>query len=174
VAADQFVLACGSFSAALARGVGIRLPIYPVKGYSVTLPASGWNNAPTIPLVDHDRKIAVTRMGDRIRLAGTAEFAGFDTRPNPGRGALLLREFRELFPGYPGGAGAAQHWNGLCPMTPDGRPILGRARYDNLFLNTGHGPLGWTLACGSAAATAALIAGKSPDIPIDDFALARF
>lgn len=173
IAGERFVLACGSYSAPLARRIGLKLPVQPVKGYSATLPVGGWNNAPVMPIVDYHRKIAATPMGGRIRLAGTAEFAGFDSRPNPRRGAMLVRAFRELFPDYPGG-GEAQHWHGLRPMCSDGRPILGPSRYGNLFLNTGHGPLGWTLACGSARLTAALMAGRKPDIPVEGFALTRF
>ncbi len=169
----RFVLACGSYSPLLARALGLRLPVLPVKGYSVTLPAAGWNNAPTMPIVDDHRKIAVTRLGDRIRLAGTAEFAGYDTTPNTRRGAMLLDAFAALFPEYPK-HGKAQHWHGLRPMTPDGRPILCRTRYANLYLNTGHGPLGWTLACGSAKALADVMSDRRPEIDLAGFSIGRF
>jgi D-amino-acid dehydrogenase len=173
IAGERFVLACGSYSTPLARQLGFRLPVEPVKGYSATLPVGGWNNAPTIPVVDYHRKMAVTRLGDRIRLAGTAEFAGYDKSPNPRRAAMLLAGFRQLFPEYPA-SGEAQHWTGLRPMCPDGRPILGRSPLPNLFLNTGHGPLGWSLACGSAKALADLMAGRLPEIDLSGFALERF
>jgi D-amino-acid dehydrogenase len=173
IAGDRFVLACGSYSTGLARQLGFRLPVHPVKGYSATLPVGGWNNAPTMPVLDHDLKAGMTRLGDRIRLAGTAEFAGFDLRPNPQRSANLLRAFRQLFPEYPG-TGEPLLWNGLRPMCPDGRPILGRSPVANLFLNTGHGPLGWTLSCGSARALADLMAGRTPAIDLAPFALQRF
>jgi D-amino-acid dehydrogenase len=173
VAGRQFVLACGSYSSLLARALRLRLPVRPVKGYSATLPVGGWNNAPAIPIVDDHRKIAVTRLGDRIRLAGTAEFSGYDTSPNPARTAMLLRAFGALFPEYPG-KGEAEHWQGLRPMTPDGRPILGRTRYANLYLNTGHGPLGWTLACGSAKALADLMSDRRPEVDLSPFSLDRF
>jgi D-amino-acid dehydrogenase len=119
------------------------------------------------------RKIAVTRLGDRIRLAGTAEFGGYDTSPNPARAAMLLQAFGTLFPEYPKG-GTVEHWQGLRPMTPDGRPILGATRYANLYLNTGHGPLGWTLACGSARALVDLISGRRPEVDLAPFSLDRF
>ncbi|HTO84774.1 MAG TPA: FAD-dependent oxidoreductase, partial [Methylomirabilota bacterium] len=173
IAGDRFVLACGSYSTPLARQLGFRLPVQPVKGYSATLPVGGWNDAPTIPVVDYHRKMGVTRLGDRLRLAGTAEFAGYDRSPNPPRAAMLLAGFRQLFPEYPG-SGEAQHWTGLRPMCPDGRPVLGRSPVANLFLNTGHGPLGWTLACGSATALADLMAGRKPEIEVSGFGLERF
>ncbi len=169
---EGFVLACASESVALASKLAIRLPIFPVKGYSVTLPVGSWNAAPVLPIVDHHRKIAVTRLGTRIRLAGTAEFIGYDTRPNPQRAKLLIQAFRALFPDYPGKE-QGEHWQGLRPMTPDGRPCIGGTRLDNLYVNTGHGALGWTLACGSALVLAALIAGRRPEIPVEDFALDR-
>ena len=172
IAGDRFVLALASYSPLLARGIGLRLPIRPVKGYSATFPIVGWNDAPVMPVIDYKLKAAITRLGDRIRLAGTAEFAGYDHRPNAKRSALLLRAFNELFPERRDPAGVS-FWNGLRPMTPDGRPLLGPTRYKNLLLNTGHGPLGWTLACGSAAVTADLIAGRKSDVPVEDFALNR-
>ena len=168
---DGFVLAGASYSPALARPLGLTLPVQPVKGYSATFPIAGWNNAPVMPVVDYSLKAAVTRLGDRIRVAGTAEFTGFDQRPNAARSATLLTAFRALFPDYePRGV---EYWNGLRPMTPDGRPILGAPRHRNLWLNTGHGPLGWTLACGSALVTAALIAGRQADIDERPFLLGR-
>lgn len=173
IVGERFVLACGSYSPRLARPLGLRLPVNPVKGYSATLPVGGWNNAPTLPVVDYHRKIAVTRMGDRIRLAGTAEFGGYDRSDNRRRSAMLLDAFNALFPEYPR-QGEVQHWHGLRPMTPDGRPILGRTPIENLFVNTGHGPLGWTLSCGSARALADTALGRRPEVDISGFALDRF
>jgi len=173
IAGDRFVLACGSYSMPLARQLELKLPVQPVKGYSATLPVGGWNNAPTVPIVDYHRKMGLTRLGDRIRLAGTAEFAGYDRSANPARAAMLLTGFRQLFPEYPG-SGEAQHWTGLRPMCPDGRPIIGRSPIGNLFLNTGHGPLGWSLSCGSAKALTDLMAGRKPDVDLNGFALERF
>lgn len=173
IAGERFVLACGSYSPQLARPLGLRLPVNPVKGYSATLPVGGWNNVPTLPVVDYHRKMAVTRLGDRIRLAGTAEFGGYDNSDNPRRSAMLLDAFSELFPEYPK-QGDVEHWHGLRPMTPDGRPILGKTPLSNLYLNTGHGPLGWTLSCGSARALADTILGRKPEIDLSGFALSRF
>lgn len=171
LAGDGFVLAAASYSPALARALGLRIPVQPVKGYAATFAIDGWNDAPLMPLVDYSRKMAVTRLGDRIRLAGTVEFTGYDQRPNPARSAMLLAGFRELFPHHE--PQNVEYWNGLRPMTPDGRPILGPARWRNLWLNTGHGPLGWTLACGSALVTASLIAGRQPEVAAGPFLLNR-
>jgi D-amino-acid dehydrogenase len=173
VAGERFVLALASYGAPLARSIGLSLPIQPVKGYSVTLPLGGWNSPPTMPVVDYDRKIAVAPLGQRIRIAGTAEFAGYDTSANPRRGAAVLKAFTALFPECPS-TGQAQHWHGLRPMTPDGRPIIGPTRFTNLFVNSGHGPLGWTLACGSGKALADLIGGRRPEIDLAGFSLGRF
>jgi len=149
------------------------VPVNPVKGYSVTLGIAGWNGAPQVPVLDDRRKIGITRLGDRLRLAGTVEFAGYDLRPNRRRCDMLLEALGEVFPDWPSQA-PREDWCGLRPMTPDGRPILGRSPYRNLFLNTGHGPLGWTLACGSARAIASVVGGDRPEIDLEDFALARF
>jgi D-amino-acid dehydrogenase len=172
VPADAVVLALGSYSRALARQIGITLPVYPVKGYSATLDLGGWNAAPSIPIVDDLRKVAVTRLGDRIRLAGTAEFTGFDTRLNARRGDMLLRGAVEVLPELPRGL-PVRHWSGLRPMTPDGRPLIGPTRYKNLFVNTGHGPLGWTLACGSARLLTALMLGETTAVDPAAFAPSR-
>ncbi len=171
IAGDGFVLAGASYSPALARPLGLKIPVQPVKGYSATFAIDGWNEAPLMPLVDYSRKMAVTRLGDRIRLAGTVEFTGYDQQPNPARSATLMAGFRDLFPHHK--PQNVEYWNGLRPMTPDGRPILGQARWRNLWLNTGHGPLGWTLACGSALVIAALIAGRTPDVAAEPFRLDR-
>ncbi|MFO1056045.1 MAG: D-amino acid dehydrogenase [Dongiaceae bacterium] len=172
IAGDRFVLAAGSYSTALARSLGFALPVRPCKGYAATIEAGGWNKAPKIPVCDYDRKMAVTPLGTRIRLAGTAEFAGFDLAPNQARSAMLLEGFRLLFPEFPGGP--TQFWHGLRPLCPDGRPVVGRSPIANLYINAGHGPLGWTLSCGSADLLADLMAGRTPAVPAADFALERF
>ncbi|MGI9331993.1 MAG: D-amino acid dehydrogenase [Gammaproteobacteria bacterium] len=173
IEADRFVLALGSFSAPIARSIGVRLPIYPVKGYSLTLPIAGWNAAPALPVADDARKLGVTPLGDRLRVAGTAEFTGFDSAPNRRRGALLLNALRDLYPDYRPAADV-EVWAGLRPVTPDGPPILGRTAYSNLYLNAGQGHLGWTMACGSARVVADLVAGREPEIDLDGMTLDRF
>lgn len=172
--ADVYILAAASFSPALAAPLGLKLPVYPVKGYSVTLPASGV--ALGLPLVDFEQKIVVTPLGDRLRVAGTAEFAGFSSAANPGRSANIVNQAMRLLPQLAGRVRPEdiQHWNGLRPMTADGPPLVSRSRYRNLFVNTGHGPLGWTLAAGSSRALADLIAGRESELPLDAYSLARF
>ena len=172
IEADHFVLAAGTSSPLLGRQIGLRIPVYPVKGYSATFDIAGWNQPPSVPFVDNARKIAVVRMGSRVRIAGTAEFSGYDHRDNAIRSGVLLKHFRALFPESKG-VGPAQHWHGLRPMSPDGRPYVGRTAFSNLYINTGHGPLGWTLACGSARALAQLIGSAPPDIDLAPFALGR-
>ena len=169
---EAFVLALGSYSAGLARSLGFRLPIYPAKGYSITVEAAGWNAAPRIPIADDGRKMAVTPLGSRLRVAGTVEFAGYDTRLNETRGRMLVDGLGDVLPLYPRDA-AITHWAGLRPMTPDGRPIIGATPWPNLFVNAGHGPLGLTLACGSGRALADLIQGRRPGIDLGGFALGR-
>ena len=170
--AERCLVALGNGSAPLLRKLGIKLPIYPVKGYSVTFSTNGWNGAPVVPTVDDGRKMGVVRLGDRIRVAGTAEFTGYDAALNPERGANLINNFMQLFPDFPN-RDSAQHWAGLRPMTPDGIPLLGATPIRNLYVNTGHGHLGWTLACGSAKAVAAVIAGDRPDIDLSGMTLDR-
>jgi D-amino-acid dehydrogenase len=170
--ADRYLVALGCGGARLLRPLGIALPVYPVKGYSVTLEIDGWNGAPRLPLVDSGRKLAIVRLGDRLRLAGTAELAGYDTTLNPARGANLLESLHTLLPDAPN-LGTARHWTGLRPMTPDGIPLLGPTSYQNLFLNLGHGHLGWTMACGSAKLLADLLTGRPPEIDLTGMTLTR-
>ncbi|MGI9452323.1 MAG: FAD-dependent oxidoreductase, partial [Geminicoccaceae bacterium] len=170
--ADQFVVALGSASTTLLRQIGIKVPVYPVKGYSLTIDVKGWNNAPTIPLLDDGKKMGIVRLGDRLRLAGTAEFTGFNTSLNPARGANLINGVTELFPDCPN-IDRGRHWAGLRPMTPDGIPILGRTSFGNLYLNVGHGHLGWTMAAGSADVIAALIADEPAEISLEGMTLER-
>ena len=148
----------GSFTPALLRPLGIRLPIYPVKGYSLTLPITDPDAAPVSTVMDETFKIGITRLGDRIRVGGTAELAGFSRTLRGPRRATLERCVRDLFPDG-GDLSRATFWTGLRPMTPDGTPIVGRTRLANLYTNTGHGTLGWTMACGSGRVLADLVSG---------------
>lgn len=159
--ADAHVLALGCASAAIGRTVGLDLPIYPVKGYSVTLPITEASRPPTQPGIDEDHLFAFANYGDRVRLTGIAEFAGYDTGHRPADFATLLDAARTLFP-EAGDYRRPEYWAGLRPMTPDNLPFLGRGRIANLWLNCGHGHLGWTWACGTARITADLVAGREP------------
>lgn len=173
VHADSFVLAMGSYSPLLAAPLGIALPVYPLKGYSITVPVVDESRAPVSTVMDETYKIAITRLGDRIRVGGMAEIAGFDLSLNPKRQATLTHSVEDLF----GGAGdqsQAQFWTGLRPMTPDGTPIVGRSPISNLFLNTGHGTLGWTMSCGSGRLLADIISGRAPEIEHADLGYARY
>ena len=171
--ADSFVLALGSYSPALARPFGMRLPVYPVKGYSITVPIIDAVRAPVSTVMDETFKIAITRLGDRIRVGGMAEISGFNNTLHERRKATLQHSVEDLF----GGAGdqtRATFWSGLRPMTPDGTPILGRSTVANLFLNTGHGTLGWTMAAGSGRVLADMISGRATDIDTADLGYARY
>lgn len=160
---DAFLLALGSHSAALVRPLGEHLPVYPVKGYSVTLPLADAASAPVVSITDESRRIVCSRLGNRLRIAGTAELTGYDDRVNPARCAAILDRARQLF-AHIAEAGAAQYWAGLRPATPGNVPIIGRGRPANLFYNTGHGTLGWTLACGSGQAIADILDGRRPAV----------
>ena len=163
VKADAFLVALGSYSPLLLSPVGIRIPVYPLKGYSVTLPLTRPEAAPTMCLSDVNAKVAISRLGNRLRAAGTAELTGYDTAPSDARCNAILSRIEQLFPGAGDYAGASR-WAGLRPMTPSNVPLIGHTRYRNLYLNTGHGTLGWTLACGSGRATADLIGGRRPEV----------
>jgi D-amino-acid dehydrogenase len=171
--ADAGVLACGSYSPLLARPLGIRLPVYPVKGYSVTLPLADPAAAPAGSVTDATHKVVITRLGDKLRGAGTAELAGYDLRLRPARLATISHVLADLFPGA-GDPAQAQHWCGLRPMTPDNPPLLGATPCKHLYLNTGHGTLGWTMACGSAKVLADLISHGAADLDLDGLSLERF
>ena len=160
--ADAYVLALGSYSPLLARPLGLRLPVYPAKGYSATIPLGEDSVAPTVSLTDDGHKLVFSRLGDRLRVAGTAEFNGYDTELNAVRCHALLRRVRQLFPDLRP-AGEPQMWCGLRPATPSNVPFVGRSPLPNLWLNTGHGTLGWTMACGSGAALADLVSGRVPE-----------
>lgn len=174
--ADAYVLALANDSPKLARGLGIRLPIYPVKGYSLTAGLDGWNDAPRVPVVDESLKVGVVPLGDRLRMAGSAEFTGEDRALNERRAGYIWDGATRVYPAIAHHVerNAARAWTGLRPMTPDGPPILGATRYANLFLNTGHGHLGWTMACGSARVVADLVSGTAPEIDLDGLTAARF
>jgi D-amino-acid dehydrogenase len=173
VRGDAYLMALGSYSPALVRPLGIVLPVYPVKGYSLTVPIAAPDRAPVSTLLDETYKIAITRLGARIRVGGMAEISGFNRSLPKQREATLLHCLNDLFP-RAGSLGETGFWSGLRPMTPDGPPILGATPVSNLFLNTGHGTLGWTMACGSAAVTAAIISGERPPIDINGLGLERY
>lgn len=173
IAADRYLVAMGSFSSRLLRPLGLRVPVYPVKGYSITVPITRAERAPVSTLLDESHKIAITRLGDRIRVGGMAEISGFSNRLPARRRATLDHSLDSLFP-HAGDLAAATFWSGLRPMTPDGTPIIGPTQLSNLFLNTGHGTLGWTMACGSGHVIADLISGRTPAIASADLAVSRY
>ena len=166
LAADAIVVALGPETPLLTRKIGLSIPIYPVKGYSATIPLKDKSAGPTMGGVDEDRLIAYSRLGDRLRVASTAEFAGYDRSHRPADFQRLLKTAGDLFPGCVDAA-SAEYWAGLRPMTPTSVPILGQARYRNLFLDCGHGHVGWTMACGSGKFVADLVAGRKPEIDPD-------
>ncbi len=166
VRGDAYVVALGSYSPLLLRPLGVRLPIYPAKGYSVTLPVKDPAAAWTVSLSDEAHKLVFSRLGERLRIAGTAELTGYDTSINEVRCRAILKQTMELFP-QAGDASRAEFWAGLRPATPSNIPCIGRTRYANLFLDTGHGTLGWTHACGSGRALADIMKGRRPEIDFD-------
>ncbi len=173
ITADRYVVALGSHSAAMLRPLGLKLPVYPVKGYSITVPIVDAARAPESTLMDESYKIAITRLGERIRVGGMAEISGYNNALPERRRATLVHSLTDLFAGA-GDINAASYWSGLRPMTPDGTPVIGATPYDNLFLNTGHGTLGWTMACGSGRLIADLVSGRAPDIEAEDLSIARY
>ncbi len=170
--ADAYVLACGSYSRLLAKPLGLELPVYPVKGYSLTIPIIDKDNAPVSTVLDETYKVAITRFDDRIRVGGMAELSGFDLSLNPARRATLEMVVGSLFTG--GDIKKATFWTGLRPMTPDSTPIIGKSPIANLYINTGHGTLGWTMACGSGKLISDIVMNKTPDISTDGLALNRY
>ncbi len=172
--ADAVVLAAGVHTARLARMCGTRIPVYPLKGYSVTLPTDGIK-APRVSLTDEARKVVVSRLGDRLRTAGTAEVSGYDTEIELARARSVLDATTDIFPQMKPVEDQAEYWTGLRPMTPDGSPILGQAgQFNNLYLNTGHGSLGWTMAAGSAVGVADAICGRVSQLDLTPFSITRF
>jgi D-amino-acid dehydrogenase len=172
LAADAYVVALGSYSPLLMRPLGMRLAIYPVKGYSVTIPITDSVAAPHVSLTDDEHKLVFSRLGERLRVAGTAEFNGYDTSVNQLRCDAILHRVAELFP-HAGDFGSALRWAGLRPATPSNLPYVGHTPYQNLFLNTGHGTLGWTTACGSGRLLADLVSGRAPEIDPAAYAVTR-
>ncbi|WP_228896191.1 D-amino acid dehydrogenase [Pseudoduganella aquatica] len=172
VQADSYVVAMGSYSTQLLQDI-VKIPVYPLKGYSITVPIVDAAKAPTSTILDETYKIAVTRFDDRIRVGGMAEIAGFDKRLNPRRRETLEMVVNDLFPGA-GDTAKATFWTGLRPMTPDGTPVVGPTAVRNLFINTGHGTLGWTMSCGSAQLLADIISAKRPAIFADDLSVSRY
>ena len=163
---DAYILAMGSLSPLYAAPLGIRLPIYPAKGYSVTMPVKDASKANQVSLTDDEYKLVYSRLGDRLRIAGTAELNGYDRDLNRVRCEAIVRRVEQLFPGA-GDAEQAQYWTGLRPATPSNVPIIGKSKVTNLYLNTGHGTLGWTHSCGSGKSIARIVSGLKPDV---DFA----
>ncbi|MBX3654033.1 MAG: D-amino acid dehydrogenase [Ramlibacter sp.] len=166
--ADAYVLAMGAVSPLLAAPLGLRLPIYPAKGYSVTMPVKDPALAHEVSLTDDEYKLVFSRLGDRLRIAGTAELNGYDRDLNRVRCEAIVRRVEDVFPGA-GDTTQAQFWTGLRPATPSNVPLIGKTRLPNLFLNTGHGTLGWTHACGSGKSIARIVSGLAPEV---DFAFA--
>ena len=171
--ADAYVASLGSYTPLLLRPLGVSVPVYPVKGYSLTLAIRDKGASPESTVMDETYKVAITRLGDRIRVGGTAEVSGFDLRLHATRRDTLAHSVDDLFPGA-GDSASASFWCGLRPMTPDGPPVIGGTRYANLFVNTGHGTLGWTMACGSGRVLADIISGRRPAIEVGDLALTRY
>ena len=161
--ADAYVVALGSYSPLLTRPIGLDLPIYPTKGYSATADVIDAARAPMVSVTDDAAKIVFSRLGSRLRIAGTAELSGYTTYLNPVRCEALVRRAQEVFPGAAEYA-QASFWTGLRPSTPSNVPLIGATKYPNLFLNTGHGTLGWTMACGSGKALADIISGRKPEV----------
>jgi len=172
LAADAVVVALGSYSPLLVRPFGIRLPVYPVKGYSLTIPITDATRAPESTVMDETYKIAITRLGDRIRVGGMAEISGYTNDLGMARRRTLEHSVMDLFPG--GDASKGSFWSGLRPMTPDGTPVIGATKIAGLFLNTGHGTLGWTMSTGSARVIADLVGGRKPEIDTTDLAITRY
>jgi len=172
VKADAYVMAFGSYSTGLLKGI-VDIPVYPLKGYSLTIPVAEDDGAPVSTILDETYKIAITRFDNRIRVGGMAEIVGYNTELLKPRRETLEMVVRDLFP-RGGHVEQATFWTGLRPMTPDGTPVVGRTPYKNLWLNTGHGTLGWTMACGSGQLLSDLLSGNTPAIPADDLGVARY
>ena len=173
ITADKYVMAMGSYSPLFLRPLGIKVPIYPVKGYSLTMPVTNAEAAPVSTIMDETYKVAMTRLGDRVRVGGTAELGGYNTDTPINRRKTIDHVISDLFPDGCD-ISQAEFWSGLRPMTPDGAPIIGKSPFSNLYLNTGHGTLGWTLSCGSAQLLSNIINEKETDFDLDGFGLERY
>jgi D-amino-acid dehydrogenase len=171
--ADAYLLALGSYSPILLKPVGIRVPVYPVKGYSITVPITDASGAPESTVMDETHKVAVTRLGTRIRVGGTAELAGYTLQLHEARRRTLEHVVTDLFP-HGGDVSRAEFWCGLRPMTPDGTPVVGATKLPNLYLATGHGTLGWTMAAGTGRVLADVISGRTPQIDLQGLTVDRY
>ena len=174
LAADAFVAAMASFTPALVKSLGIRLSIYPAKGVTVTVPDAAWPDGPQVPIIDDTRLFGLIRIGDRYRCSGSVEFTGWDTTPNPARGKAIVDNVVGVFPEFARcyDAKTARLWAGLRPMASSGSPYLGATPIPNLYLNCGHGHLGWTLSCGSSQVVADIVSGRTPAIDTTGLTLA--
>lgn len=170
---DAYLMAMGSWSAPWAKQLGLALPVYPAKGYSATLAVTDAARAPSVSITDDEHKMVYSRLGNRLRCAGTAELAGWNDTMTPVRATAIVKNAKALFPGA-GDFDGAELWCGLRPTTPDSVPLLGKTPLKNFYLDTGHGTLGWTMACGSGKAVADLISGRDPDIDMNGLGLERF
>ncbi len=173
ITADKVILALGSYSPLLLKPLGIDIPVYPVKGFSITVPITNAAMAPESTIMDESHKVAVTRLGDRIRVGGTAQLSGYDLQLDEARRDTLEFVVSDLFP-QGGDVAQAEFWTGLRPMTPDGTPIIGETRFDNLYLSTGHGTLGWTMAAGTGRVMADLVSDRRPEISMEGLSVARY
>ena len=170
VTGDAYVLALAAYSPAIARQVGLDLPIWPVKGYTMSVPVDGYNGAPQVGIIEEDNLVAFARLGDRVRVGGKAEFAGYDTSYGPRDFKGLHKVARDLFP-EGGDYAKAKYWACLRPVTPTGTPLLGRARHKNLYVHAGHGAAGWTMGCGTSRALVDLMAGRAPALDLEGLTL---
>jgi len=168
IATDAVVVAMGSFSAPLLARNGLRIPIYPVKGVSITFPRAGWEGAPSMPVIDDSKLFGLVPIGDRMRISGSAEIAGYDTRPAPARAQAIIENAGYTFPQMKRGFDLANSvvWAGLRPVSPSGTPLIGETKIRGLWINAGHGHLGWTLSCGSGRVLADLFDGRDTGIPL--------
>ena len=172
ISADAVVVAFGSHSTTFLKHYGVKLPVYPVKGYSLTIPITDASRAPKSTVMDETYKIAITRLGDRIRVGGMAEISGYTNDLRQARRNTLEHSVTDLFPG--GDLSKASFWSGLRPMTPDGTPVIGPTNISGLYLNTGHGTLGWTMSTGSARIISDLVSNRKPEIDARELAIARY
>jgi D-amino-acid dehydrogenase len=171
--ANAYVLATGAYTSAIAETLGLTVPVYPAKGYSVTLPLRDPLTGPSVSLIDDENKLVYSRLGDNLRVAGTAEISGYSQHIDQTRTRQVLDGALAMYPGCTD-PDDAEYWAGLRPQTPDSVPVIGRTPYKNLFLNTGHGTLGWTMACGSGAIIADLVSGRNPGVDLDGLEVERF
>jgi Glycine/D-amino acid oxidases (deaminating) len=172
--ADNFVATLASHTPGILRGVGIDVPIYPVKGVTITVPAAAWPDRTQMPIIDDGRLFGLVPLGDRMRVSGSAEVTGFDTTPSPARCQAIIKNVVSVFPGFARcvDPATAKYWAGVRPVTPTGTPILDRSPLANLYIAAGHGHLGWTMGCGSGHVMADLVTGRQPEIELSGFALA--